>query len=98
LIVGDADHVPVNYLYNHPYHYERTGTDHWYVTFEGDDYLPELHAGRISVEDEEELTVVVNKILDYSKTPYMEENWFDDILLAAKQEGGRFFVYTSETQ
>ena len=96
LIVGDADHVPVNYKYNHPYHYEKTGTDHWYATFEGDDYLPELHTGRISVEDEDELTIVVNKILDYSKTPYMDINWFDDVLLGACEEYGRFFVYTSE--
>jgi len=96
LIVGDADHVPVNYLYQHPYHYTMTGTDHWYVAFEGDDYLPEIHTGRISVEDEDELTIVVDKILDYSKTPYMEVNWFDDILLAAKEESGRYFVYTSE--
>ncbi len=96
LIVGDADHVPVNYLYTHPYDHKKTGTDHWYVSLEGDDYLPELHTGRISVENEDELTVVVNKILEYSKNPYMNENWFDDILLAAKQEGGRFFVHTSE--
>jgi hypothetical protein len=96
LIVGDADHVPVNYLYNHPYNYQKTGTDHWYVTFDGDDYLPELHTGRISVENEDELIAVVNKILDYSKTPYMDVNWFDDVLLAACEEYGRFFVYTSE--
>ena len=96
LIVGDADHVPVNYLYNHPYHYTPTGTDHWYVAVEGTDYLPDIHEGRISVENEDELTVIVNKILDYSKTPYMDTNWFDDVLLAAKQESGRYFVYTSE--
>lgn len=96
LIVGDADHIPVNYLYTHPYHGSYTGTDHWYVAFDGNDYLPELHAGRISVEDETELTTVVNKILDYSKTPYMGTNWFDDVLLAAYQEYGRYFIYTSE--
>jgi hypothetical protein len=96
LIVGDADHIPVNYLFTHPYHGTSTGTDHWYVALEGDDYLPELHTGRISVEDADELNIVVNKILDYSKTPYMDVNWFDDVLLAAKEEGGRYFVYTSE--
>jgi hypothetical protein len=96
LIVGDADHIPVNYLYNHPYHGEPTGTDLWYVAFGTTDYLPELHAGRISVENTSQLTTVVNKILDYSKTPYMGENWFNRILLAAKQESGRYFVSTSE--
>jgi len=96
LIVGDADHIPVNYLYTHPYHYTSTGTDHWYIAIDGSDYLPEIHEGRISVDNENELTIVVNKILDYSKTPYMEVNWFDDILLAAQQQSGRYFVYTSE--
>ncbi|MDH7517621.1 MAG: C25 family cysteine peptidase, partial [Candidatus Thermoplasmatota archaeon] len=96
LIVGDADHVPVNYLYNHPYHGTKTGTDLWYVAIDGTDYLPEIHEGRISVDNEEELTVVVNKILDYSKTPYMDVNWFDDILLAAYNEAGRYFIYTSD--
>ncbi|MBE3136931.1 MAG: hypothetical protein IMZ43_06020 [Thermoplasmata archaeon] len=97
LIVGDADHVPVNYLYPHPYHGTNTGTDLWYVAFGTADYLPDIHQGRISVDNENELTIVVNKILDYSKEPYMDDNWFDDILLAAKQESGRYFVWGSET-
>ena len=96
LIVGDADHIPVNYQNSHPYHGSPTGTDHWYVAIDGTDYFPDMHTGRISVEDETELTTVVNKILDYCKTPYMDENWFDDVLLAAYQESGRYFVYTSE--
>ena len=96
LIVGDADHIPVNYLFNHPYHGTPTGTDLWYAAIGTTDYLPEIHTARISVDDASQLTSVVNKILDYSKTPYMEENWFDDILLAAKQESGRYFVYGSE--
>lgn len=100
LIVGDADHIPVNYLYPHPYPYGgqgNTGTDLWYVAFPSDDYLPDIHGGRISVDNEDELTIVVNKILGYCKNPYMEDNWFDDVLLAAKEEGGRFFVWSSET-
>ncbi|MGF3554538.1 MAG: C25 family cysteine peptidase [Thermoplasmatota archaeon] len=96
LIVGDADHVPVNYIYNHPYHGTKTGTDLWYVAIDGTDYLPDIHAARISVDNEDELTIVVNKILDYSKTPYMDINWFDDILLAAYNEAGRYFIYTSD--
>ncbi|MBN2599799.1 MAG: hypothetical protein JXA75_04590 [Candidatus Thermoplasmatota archaeon] len=96
LIVGDADHVPVNYLFSNPYHGTPTATDLWYACIGTSDYLPEMHAGRISVENASQLVGVVNKILDYSKTPYMDENWFDDLLLAAKQESGRYFVYTSE--
>jgi len=97
LIVGDADQIPVNYIYDHPYDGEKTGTDHWYVSFEGNDYLPEIHEGRISVNDEYELTTVVNKILNYSISPYMDENWFDDILLAAYEQSGRYFIWGCET-
>jgi len=99
LIVGDADHVPVNYLYAHPYPYppSKTGTDHWYVTFDGNDYLPEIHEGRISVDDESELITVVEKILNYSIAPYMDEDWFNNVLLASKEESGRYFVWGSET-
>ena len=92
LLVGDADHIPVNYLFGSP----PTGTDLWYAAIGTSDYLPEIHAARISVENASQLTTVVNKILDYSKTPYMEDNWFDNILLAAKEESGRYLVYGSE--
>ena len=99
LIVGDADHVPVNYIYTHPYPYppSKTGTDHWYVAFEGNDYLPEIHEGRISVDNEFELITVVEKILSYSISPYMEEDWFNNVLLASKEESGRYFIWGSET-
>jgi len=97
LIVGDADHVPVNYLNIHPYDGDYTGTDHWYVAFDGSDYFPEMHEGRISVDNAAELTVVVNKILEYSKNPYMEEDWFNNVLLASYEESGRYFVWGSET-
>jgi len=99
LIVGDANHVPVNYIYDHPYPFpkSKTGTDHWYVAFEGNDYLPEIHEGRISVDNEFELITVVEKILNYSISPYMEEDWFNNVLLASKEESGRYFIWGSET-
>ncbi len=89
LIVGDADHVPVSYQYS-------TGTDLWYTAIDGTDYLPDINGARISVDNETELSNAVNKILDYSKTPYTGTNWFNNILLAAYQESGRYFIYTSE--
>lgn len=97
LIVGDADHVPVNYLNIHPYDGQYTGTDHWYVAFNASSYFPDMHEGRISVDNAAELTTVVNKILDYSKTPYMGDDWFNNVLLASYEEYGRYFVWGSET-
>jgi hypothetical protein len=96
LLVGDADQVPVNYLYEDPYSGGYVGTDLWYCAVDGSDYLPDIHEGRISVEDPDQLTIVVDKILDYTKTPYMDTDWFNNILLAAYNEYGRYFVYTSD--
>ena len=68
-----------------------------YQFIAGTDYFPDIHQGRISVDNEAQATIVVNKILDYCKTPYTDVNWYDDILLAAYEEYGRYFVWGSET-
>ena len=96
LLVGDADDVPVNYLYNHPYHGSKTGTDLWYVAIDGGDYFPDIHSGRISVENSSELGVITQKILGYELQPDRSTNWFNRLLLAAYNESGRFFITTSE--
>lgn len=50
--------------------------DHPYTTLEGNDQLPEVLIGRISISSVSELATIVNKILYYEKTPYMGVNWF----------------------
>jgi hypothetical protein len=97
LIVGDADHIPVNYFNTHPYGGGQTGTDLWYTAYGAQDYYPDIHAGRISVDNENELTTYVNKVLDYCKNPDTSTNWFNRVLLAAAEEYGRYFVWGSET-
>ena len=97
LIVGDADHIPVNYINTHPYGGGQTGTDLWYAAMGAQDYFPDMHTGRISVDSESELTIYVNKVLDYCKDPYLGSNWFNQVLLAAAEEYGRYFVWGSET-
>ncbi|MBD3236696.1 MAG: hypothetical protein GF330_08330, partial [Candidatus Eisenbacteria bacterium] len=52
-------------------------SDHPYVLWEGGDYLPEAHVGRISVETYDQLELYVHKIVGYESTPYMAEtDWY----------------------
>ena len=44
-------------------------SDHWYATIDGDDEIPDLHIGRLPVRDNDQLTVAVNKILQYETEP-----------------------------
>ena len=43
-------------------------TDNWYADL-NDDLLPELAVGRLSADDADELTVIVEKILEYERNP-----------------------------
>lgn len=97
LLVGDVDMVPVHYKNIHPYHNTRTGTDLYYATTDGSDYFPDIFVGRISVDDNAQLSTVIGKILKYDQDPERTTNWFNNVLLAAYEQEGRFFVTTSET-
>ena len=72
LLVGDADTMPTNYQTTHPSHAHNdtlTPSDLYYTTVDGEDYFPDLYCGRLSVDTVDQLRIVVNKILDYEKTP-----------------------------
>ncbi len=63
LLVGDVDQIPASYY---------SGTlecysDLPYVCVDGSDYYPDIIAGRIPVQTEQECAVVVDKILDYER-------------------------------
>ncbi len=72
VLVGDAEYVP----------YFSTSlvdpTDHPYTELEGDDYLPDVHLARISVQTLEEANyVIVHKTLGYEQNPPTETTeWF----------------------
>jgi hypothetical protein len=66
------------------FHYGPDADDLEYGLMEGDDYLPEMIVGRISVENEIEASLVVAKTLGYEKNPYMEEtDWYRRALVVA---------------
>jgi hypothetical protein len=84
LLVGDHNQVPPHSAgVYHSYH----GTSDWpsdhnYACASGTDYFPDLAIGRLSVGTEAECTTVVNKILEYERTPD-SGIWYDDALIAA---------------
>ncbi|MFN3821740.1 MAG: C25 family cysteine peptidase, partial [bacterium] len=52
-------------------------TDFRYAQLEGNDWLPEVHFGRISAEDIQTLQRVIGRLVSYEADPYMEDiNWY----------------------
>ncbi|MBC8479221.1 MAG: hypothetical protein H8D46_02055 [FCB group bacterium] len=51
--------------------------DHPYSLLDGDDILPEVLVGRISVNSSSDVSNVINKTLHYEKALYMGNNWFE---------------------
>ncbi len=110
LLVGDSDEIPVAYRtvhhYNDPLNATSTyngtcvGTDYAYLCFYLPinifDMLPDVHGGRISVNNNNQLITIVDKILYYEQSPLTSPNWFDDVLLAAQDETGAPFVTDSD--
>jgi len=49
------------------YRFGASEADYWYGLLEGDDLFPEMHVGRLPVDDTEELLTVLGKIMDYER-------------------------------
>ena len=90
LLVGDVEHIPTHYYQG------STATDHYYSDV---DYLPEhdepyfseIFVGRISVKNTTELNVIINKSVNYEKSPYTEEtDWYKKAVLIS--DSGYFEV------
>ncbi len=77
-LVGDAD----GKIQSSGQHGGNYGVDTYYALIDGDDKLPDIALGRISVETDNELRRVVNKLVSYEADPYMvdedgeeDESW-----------------------
>lgn len=86
LIIGDVD-MPYSFptfLIDGNVGREMDVTDLPYTLLDGTDYFPEMIYGRISVDAPMEMMIVINKILNYEKTPYMDDpDWFERALVVA---------------
>jgi len=82
LLLGDVDTIPA-------WNFSGNVSDLPYALLDGEDWLPDLHIGRISVESIEQAATVINKTVRYERTPFTEgdENWFARSLMVAGDYG-----------
>ncbi len=70
-----GDSVKINYVPS----YGSPVSDNWFVCFDGpEDFLPDMVAGRIPVENEDQAEKIVDKIIAYDRTP--NAKWKKNIL------------------
>jgi hypothetical protein len=94
LLVGDKDvydqAIPMDAFfingtsYSEPQWNGQDATDHPYSMLAGNDFLPEVYVGRLSVDTAGQLQAVVNKILRYERDiilPEDDPNWPDRALM-----------------
>lgn len=104
LLVGDAEYIPTNYLYIHPYHGTYTASDMWYTTVSGADYYPDIFIGRIPADTANQADIIIQKILNYEKSPPSLTSFYDKVAVLAYFQDedptdgyeDRRFVRTSE--
>ena len=93
LLVGDIMKVPSTYVIaRYQKHYKNILSDHWYVCVSGDDIIPELAIGRLSVMETEDLAHQIEKILRYEKHATTGV-WVTKALLVAHRERNENKVY-----
>ncbi|WP_299018756.1 C25 family cysteine peptidase [uncultured Photobacterium sp.] len=85
LFVGDHEDVPGYEIVGHGYHgpNHRWHTDYEYTLVDGTDKYSDLMIGRFSGDTEAQITGMVNRTLNYEKTP-ADSNRYNHILLAGQ--------------
>lgn len=66
-----------------------TPSDNWFVLVSGDDILPDMYLGRLSVQTKSEAADVVDKIISYEKNP-PKAPWNKNALLVADDDDTSF--------
>ncbi|MHB1457116.1 MAG: C25 family cysteine peptidase [Armatimonadota bacterium] len=98
LLVGDANLLPTFYRTTHPDSYEtakKIGTDLYYATVDGTDMFPDIAYGRIVASSSAQATMMINKVINYEKTPPAGA-WNNKVLVASGYQAGRYFHITSD--
>ena len=84
ILAGDEDQVPATLVTN------GGGTgycDPCYGFVEGNDHYPEFFVGRMLVHNVAEMQTLVDRTLEYEKTPFMGEEWFNIAVGIGSNEG-----------
>ncbi|MFZ5432863.1 MAG: C25 family cysteine peptidase, partial [Calditrichota bacterium] len=98
LLVGDVDNPhPLPTWSVAGYYHPLIASDHPYTLLEGTDYLPEVFIGRFSVDNTTELQTVVNKCINYERTPYEPSGeWRRSMLITGvRSTPTQFITYNS---
>ncbi|MFK5970318.1 MAG: C25 family cysteine peptidase [Candidatus Marithrix sp.] len=77
LFIGDAEFIPTHYKTIHPDHGFLTGTDLYYATVDGPDYLPDIYLGRLSIDTLAQANKRVNDIVDYEKAVVVDSSFYE---------------------
>ena len=84
LIVGDDGVAPVKYVFLDGWNFVN---EDFFVELEGNDYFPEMLIGRFTNEGALRLSYMVQKFMNYEKTPYVQSpDWFKKALVCADSE------------
>ncbi len=85
VLVGDADGPVTLSTWHETLSGDYGEGDHYYTTLEGNDILPDVLIGRLSVRNPTELTTIVNKIISYETNPPLaaDPNWINRAALAS---------------
>jgi hypothetical protein len=75
MLVGDEDQLTMSGITDFPY--SQNASDQGYTYVDGDDYLPDIFIGRLSVDNMVEFRKAVPKIFKYERDPQMfdPEHW-----------------------
>jgi len=87
LLVGDHEYLPTH-TYGLSWGGEELWSDSYYAQLEGNDFFPEVLIGRFS-GNPTEVSLMVNRTLEYEKTP-MEGDWMTRVIGIASEEGEGF--------
>ncbi len=91
LLIGDAEFVPTHYETWHPYNEKvrcnncqgYVGTDLYYATVDGTDYLPDISIGRLSVDTSAQADKRVNDIIGYERNPVTDSSFYQNATICA---------------
>ncbi|MDA3881316.1 MAG: C25 family cysteine peptidase [Prolixibacteraceae bacterium] len=107
LVIGDhndAYAVPGE-IHQDPSDGDDFATDSYFVCMDGSgDHIPDMAKGRISVSSLSEATIVIDKIINYEKTPPTSSSFYENVLNCAQYQDSddndgyadRRFCHTSE--
>ncbi|MFC1888078.1 C25 family cysteine peptidase, partial [Candidatus Cloacimonadota bacterium] len=81
-LVGDPSSSVNVPCFTHNHNYYAGSTDHNYALLEGNDDLADIFIGRLSVDSDNDMKVIANKILGYEKTPFIgNTDWYTNSLM-----------------